>query len=87
MYTPDGYDEEMLNPSLKAKEITLDSSFNEFNYRYNLQTISSEESWLGIDLLGNDPSSSWWTVSGNEFRTKHWNDDILLSLKIKTGSF
>ena len=55
----------------KTNEITLDSSFNEFTYRYNLQTISSEESWLGIDLFGNDPSGSWWTVSGNEFRSKH----------------
>ena len=55
----------MIVPVMSKTEILLDSSFNEFTYLYNKNSLFSEESWLGIDLFGNNPEKSWWSLADN----------------------
>ena len=51
IYDSDGYNEDMLKPYMKEYQILVDSVSNIFNFKYIKNTLSSEESWLGIDLL------------------------------------
>ena len=52
----------MINPSLKPSKITKDNTFNYYDFYYHKNTLSSEESWLGIDLFNNDIDKSWWSL-------------------------
>ena len=72
---------------MQQNEIIFRGSLNFFFYAYNKITVSSEESWLGIDLFGNDPFRTWWVLEDTAYRTfSHRKSNVIFSLLIETGS-